>query len=275
MHRSRNCSAFYGPFREAAASAPKFGDRRSHQMDPANALEALREVEQDIEEGADIVMVKPALPYLDVITRVKERFQYPTAAYQVSGEYAMLKAAARNGWIDERRAMLESLTAIHRAGADIIITYARRSRASASLDCSVQTTGSSRLFARALELLPWWCRQPGARLQVGRRLAALHKRAYGSPPGRRRQRVHRLRDVVGTADPFTYAARADQSAGGSGADGTSYGAPSPLELQLADRVRRLMPSLERVRFVELGHRGGNERRARGARGDPPREDHQV
>ncbi len=132
-YAAKYCSAFYGPFREAAASAPKFGDRRSHQMDPANALEALREVEQDIEEGADIVMVKPALPYLDVIARVKERFQYPTAAYQVSGEYAMLKAAARNGWIDERRAMLESLTAIHRAGADIIITYTAREAARALL----------------------------------------------------------------------------------------------------------------------------------------------
>jgi porphobilinogen synthase len=128
-YAAKYCSAFYGPFREAAASAPQFGDRRSHQMDPANALEALREVEQDIDEGADVVMVKPALPYLDVITRVKERFGYPTAAYQVSGEYAMLKAAARNGWIDERRAMLESLTAIHRAGADIIITYYARDAA--------------------------------------------------------------------------------------------------------------------------------------------------
>ena len=124
-------SAFYGPFREAAGSAPKFGDRRSHQMDPANALEALREVGQDIEEGADIVMVKPALPYLDIITRVKDTFGYPTAAYHVSGEYAMLKAAARNGWIDERRAMLETLTAIRRAGADIIITYYARDAARA------------------------------------------------------------------------------------------------------------------------------------------------
>ena len=124
-------SAFYGPFREAAGSAPKFGDRRSHQMDPANALEALREVRQDIEEGADIVMVKPALPYLDIITRVKDTFGYPTAAYHVSGEYAMLKAAARNGWIDERRAMLETLIAIRRAGADIIITYFARDAARA------------------------------------------------------------------------------------------------------------------------------------------------
>jgi len=124
-------SAFYGPFREAADSAPKFGDRQTYQMDPANADEALREVAQDIEEGADIVMVKPALPYLDVLTRVKRRFGYPTAAYHVSGEYSMLKAAAMNGWIDERRAMLECLTSIRRAGADIIITYYAREAARA------------------------------------------------------------------------------------------------------------------------------------------------
>jgi porphobilinogen synthase len=122
-------SAFYGPFREAADSAPKFGDRQSYQMDPANADEAMREVAQDIEEGADIVMVKPALPYLDVLNRVKTRFGYPTAAYHVSGEYAMLKAAARNGWIDERRAMMECLTSIRRAGADILITYFARDAA--------------------------------------------------------------------------------------------------------------------------------------------------
>jgi porphobilinogen synthase len=122
-------SAFYGPFREAADSAPKFGDRQSYQMDPANADEAMREVAQDIEEGADIVMVKPALPYLDVLSRVKREFNYPTAAYHVSGEYAMLKAAARNGWIDERRAMMECLTSIRRAGADIIITYFARDAA--------------------------------------------------------------------------------------------------------------------------------------------------
>ena len=122
-------SAFYGPFREAADSAPQFGDRRSHQMDPANVEEALREVAIDIEEGADIIMIKPAMTYLDVISRVKQRFQQPTAAYWVSGEYAMLKAAAANGWIDEPRAMMESLTAIRRAGADIIITYYAREAA--------------------------------------------------------------------------------------------------------------------------------------------------
>ncbi len=130
-YAAKYCSAFYGPFRDAAGSAPKFGDRRSHQMDPANVEEALREVEQDLEEGADIVMVKPALAYLDVIARVKDTFGVPTAAYHVSGEYAMLKAAARNGWIDEPRAMLETLTAIRRAGAEIIITYYARKAARA------------------------------------------------------------------------------------------------------------------------------------------------
>jgi porphobilinogen synthase len=130
-YAAKYCSAFYGPFRDAAGSTPKFGDRRSHQMDPANVEEALREVEQDIEEGADIVMVKPALAYLDVIARVKEAFGYPTAAYHVSGEYAMLKAAARNGWIDEPRAMMETLTSIRRAGAEIIITYYAREAARA------------------------------------------------------------------------------------------------------------------------------------------------
>jgi porphobilinogen synthase len=128
-YAAKYCSAMYGPFRDAAGSVPAFGDRRSHQMDPANALEALREVQLDIEEGADIVMVKPAVLYLDVIARVKAEFGLPTAAYHVSGEYAMLKAAARNGWIDEPRAILETLTAIRRAGADIIITYYAREAA--------------------------------------------------------------------------------------------------------------------------------------------------
>jgi len=128
-YAAKYCSAFYGPFREAADSAPKFGDRRTHQMDPPNVEEALREVAEDIEEGADIVMVKPALPYLDVIARVKAEFGYPTAAYNVSGEYSMLKAAAANGWIDGPRAMMELLVGIRRAGADIIITYFAREAA--------------------------------------------------------------------------------------------------------------------------------------------------
>ena len=130
-YAAKYCSAFYGPFRDAADSAPAFGDRRTHQMDPANTDEALREVALDLEEGADIVMVKPAMPYLDVIHRVKARFGRPTAAYQVSGEYAMAKAAARLGWLDERRVMLETLTAIRRAGADIVITYYAREAARA------------------------------------------------------------------------------------------------------------------------------------------------
>jgi porphobilinogen synthase len=122
-YAAKFASAFYGPFREAAEGAPRFGDRRSHQMDPANAEEALREVRQDIAEGADVVMVKPALPYLDVIRRAKDETGFPMAAYNVSGEYAMVKAAAEREWIDGRAATLEVLTAIRRAGADLILTY--------------------------------------------------------------------------------------------------------------------------------------------------------
>ena len=122
-YAAKYCSGFYGPFREAAQSAPQFGDRRSYQMDPANAREALREVALDLEEGADMIMVKPALPYLDIIQRVRERFDVPVAAYNVSGEYAMVKAAARNGWIDEQRVVLEIMTSIQRAGAEIVLTY--------------------------------------------------------------------------------------------------------------------------------------------------------
>jgi len=122
-YAAKYCSALYGPFREAAESAPQFGDRRSYQMDPPNAREALREVALDLEEGADIVMVKPAIPYLDVIRRVRDTYPVPVAAYNVSGEYSMVKAAAANGWIDEKRVVLELLTGIQRAGADIICTY--------------------------------------------------------------------------------------------------------------------------------------------------------
>ncbi len=122
-YAAKYASAFYGPFREAAESAPQFGDRRSYQMDPANAREALLEVDLDVGEGADIVMVKPALPYLDVVRRVRETTDLPVAAYSVSGEYAMIKAAARNGWLDEKTAVLEALTGIKRAGADVIVTY--------------------------------------------------------------------------------------------------------------------------------------------------------
>jgi porphobilinogen synthase len=122
-YAAKFCSAFYGPFREAAESAPQFGDRQSYQMDPANGNEALREVALDIEEGADLIIVKPGLPYLDILWRVKERFGLPTAVYNISGEYAMVKAAAANGWIDEKRAVLELMTGFRRAGADMVITY--------------------------------------------------------------------------------------------------------------------------------------------------------
>jgi porphobilinogen synthase len=122
-YSAKFASVFYGPFREAAESAPQFGDRRSYQMDPANSREAMREIELDLEEGADMIMVKPAMPYLDLIAKARERFDVPIAAYQVSGEYSMIMAAARNGWLDEERAMMESLTSITRAGASIILTY--------------------------------------------------------------------------------------------------------------------------------------------------------
>ncbi len=130
-YAAKYASGFYGPFREAADSTPQFGDRRSYQMDPANADEALREVEMDIREGADIVMVKPAMAYLDIVYRVKQKFAYPVAAYNVSGEYSMIKAAAANGWIDEERIMLEVLYAIRRAGADMILTYFAKDAAKA------------------------------------------------------------------------------------------------------------------------------------------------
>ena len=122
-YAAKYASVFYGPFREAAESAPQFGDRRSYQMDPANAREAIREMELDIEEGADMIMVKPAMPYLDIIREARNRFNLPISAYQVSGEYSMIMAAAANGWIDLDRAMMESLTSIRRAGADFVMTY--------------------------------------------------------------------------------------------------------------------------------------------------------
>jgi porphobilinogen synthase len=122
-YAAKYCSGFYGPFREAADSAPQFGDRRGYQMDPGNALEAMREIAADLHEGADLVMVKPALPYLDILRRARETFDCPLVAYQVSGEYAMIKAAARAGWIDENRVVDETLTSIRRAGADMVITY--------------------------------------------------------------------------------------------------------------------------------------------------------
>jgi porphobilinogen synthase len=136
-YSAKSASAFYGPFREAAGSAPKFGDRRGYQMDPANRREAMREIALDLEEGADAVMVKPALAYLDVIREARERFDAPIAAYNVSGEYAMVKAAAANGWIDEKRIVGEILTGIIRAGADFVLTYHARDAAAWIADRSL------------------------------------------------------------------------------------------------------------------------------------------
>jgi porphobilinogen synthase len=133
-YSAKYASAFYGPFREAAESAPQFGDRKTYQMDPANAREAIREVTLDVEEGADIIMVKPAMPYLDVICRVREEFDLPVAAYNVSGEYAMIKAAAQLGWLDEDKVIMETLTSIRRAGADLILTYFAKQAAAILLE---------------------------------------------------------------------------------------------------------------------------------------------
>ena len=153
-YSAKYASAFYGPFREAADSAPQFGDRRSYQMDPPNAREALREIATDIQEGADIVMVKPALAYLDIIAAGPADVQCPIAAYQVSGEYAMIEAAARNGWIDRERTILETTTAIKRAGADILITYYALELARSLM------SRSEDLFARALERIPGGVNSP-------------------------------------------------------------------------------------------------------------------
>ncbi len=154
-YSAKYASAFYGPFREAADSAPSFGDRRGYQMDPANVREALRECEQDVAEGADVIMVKPALPYLDVIRAARERFDLPLAAYNVSGEYAMVKAAAAQGWLDERQAALESLTAIKRAGADVVVSYWTKDLAAWLPDRALRS-----LHRRALELIPGGVNSP-------------------------------------------------------------------------------------------------------------------
>ena len=148
-YAAKYCSVFYGPFREAAESAPQFGDRRSYQMDPANAREAMREIELDLEEGADMIMVKPALPYLDIIREARDRFDVPVGAYQVSGEFSMIMAAAERGWLDLDRAMMESLTSIRRAGADFILTYFAKHAAQTPLS-SLRCRGASNILIAAL-----------------------------------------------------------------------------------------------------------------------------
>ena len=249
-YAAKYCSGFYGPFREAADSTPQFGDRRSHQMDPANVEEALREVEIDIEEGADIVMVKPALPYLDVLAKVKERFGYPTAAYHVSGEYSMLKAAAQRGWLDEPRVMMESLIGIRRAGADMIITYYAREAARLLVKNPIR---SKKLFARASQILPAVSIAPFARFRPSAARRCSSARASGAiiedVDG------NRFIDYVMSWGPLIHghAPRAlVQAITAAARRGTSFGAPSPLEHELGERVRALMPSMERVRFVSSG-----------------------
>ena len=261
-YAAKYCSGFYGPFRDAADSAPQFGDRRTHQMDPANAEEALREVEQDIDEGADIVMVKPAMPYLDIVRRVKDTFGYPTAAYQVSGEYAMIKAAAARGWIDEPRIMMESLTSIARAGADIIITYyAREARARAAMSLTVDhrpchrlgRPKSQKLFDRAQKIIPGGVDSP----------VRAFKAVGGTPLFIRSASGSRITDVDGRSyidyvmswgplihghAPGSLVKALDAAA----RQGTSFGAPTELEVELGELVRSMMPSLEMVRFVSSG-----------------------
>ena len=195
-YSAKYASAFYGPFREAADSAPSFGDRRGYQMDPANVREALRECELDVAEGADVIMVKPALPYLDVIRAARERFDLPLAAYNVSGEYAMVKAAAAQGWLDERTAALESLTAIKRAGADIVVSYWTKDLAILALRTR------SDLYRRALELIPGGVNSPVRAMRaVGLDEPVFMARGAGAEiedvDGRA---LRRLGDVVGAAD---------------------------------------------------------------------------
>ena len=256
-YAAKYCSGFYGPFRDAADSAPQFGDRRTHQMDPANAEEALREVEQDIEEGADIVMVKPAMPYLDIVRRVKDTFGYPTAAYQVSGEYAMIKAAAARGWIDEPRIMMESLTSIARAGADIIITYYAREAARRALVAAANRIMALQI-SEALRRAPRRS-SPAAStaLSAPSRPSAARPCSFDSASGSHITDVdgRSYIDYVMSWGPLIHghAPRSLVKALAAAArHGTSFGAPTELEVELGELVRSMMPSLERVRFVSSG-----------------------
>ena len=250
-YAAKYCSGFYGPFREAADSTPQFGDRRSHQLDPANVDEALREVEIDIAEGADIILVKPALPYLDVLSKVKERFGQPTAAYQVSGEYSMLKAAAQNGWLDEQRVMFETLTSIRRAGADMIITYYAREASRPSL--MKKPVKSQKLFSRASQILPGGVDSPVRAFQA----------VGGTPHFIRRGAGAIIEDVDGNRfidyvmswGPLIHGHAPRpliKAITAAAKKGTSFGAPSALEHELGEAVRSLVPSMERVRFVSSG-----------------------
>ena len=248
-YAAKYASAFYGPFREAAGSAPSFGDRRGYQMDPGNVREALRECELDVAEGADVLLVKPALPYLDVIRAVRERFDLPVGAYNVSGEYAMVKAAAAAGHLDERAAALESLTAIRRAGAEIVITYWAKELAVLALKHP-----RSELWHGAQKLIPGGVNSPVRAMRaVGLDEPFFVRRGEGAyietADGRR------LLDwvqswgplVFGHADPETVEAVREAALAG-----TSFGAPTEREVELAAEIVDAVPSIEQVRLVSSG-----------------------
>ena len=255
-YSAKYASAFYGPFREAADSAPAFGDRRGYQMDPANAREALLEVELDGAEGADLVMVKPALPYLDVIHQVRQRTTLPVVAYQVSGEYAMLRAAGRLGWLDEVQAMRESLTAIRRAGADLIITYARAGVCPGLAPGVGGRGGMSRSEALYAEACRW---MPGGVNSPVRAFRAVG----GVPPFIARGEGARVFDVdgrsyidyVGSYGPLILGhtePRVVEAIAQAARTGTTFGAPTEGEVALAQLLVEAVPSLEQVRLVNSG-----------------------
>ena len=248
-YAAKYASAFYGPFREVAESAPSFGDRRGYQMDPPNVREALRECALDLEEGADALMVKPALAYLDVIRAVRERFDCPVAAYNVSGEYAMVKAAAAAGHLDEKAAALESLVAIKRAGADLVFTYWAKDLARWLVSRRVRP-----LYDRAQRLIPGGVNSPVRAMRaVGLDEPLFMRRGDGAVHrGRQRQPVCRLGDVLGAAAlrsrrPETLAAVAEALQ-----RGTTFGAPTEGEVELAAEIVDAVPSVEMVRLVSSG-----------------------
>ncbi len=247
-YAAKYASAFYGPFREAAESTPSFGDRRGYQMDPANVREALRECELDLEEGADVLMVKPAMPNLDVIRAVRESFDVPVAAYNVSGEYAMLKAAAAKGWLDEPQAALEALTAIKRAGADVIVSYWTKDARAMALRTR------STLWLRATRLIPGGVNSP---------VRAMRAVGLDEPLFVRRGEGAYLEDVNGRRyvdwvmswGPLLFGhadAETVEAVREAALDGTSFGAPTEREVELAAEVVDAVPSVEMVRLVSSG-----------------------
>ena len=270
-YAAKYASAFYGPFREVAESAPSFGDRRGYQMDPANVREALRECELDLAEGADVLMVKPALPYLDVIRAVRERFDCPVAAYNVSGEYAMVKAAAAAGHLDERQAALESLTAIKRAGADLVFSYWTKELADVAL------RQRSDLARRAEQLIPGGVNSP---VRAMRASGSTSRSSSRSGSGSTIEDVDGNRYVdwvlcwgpllFGHADAETLAAIAEAAQ-----RGTTFGAPTEARGRARRRDRRRRPVGRDGAARLLRHRGGDERDPARARLHPPRPDPQV